>query len=124
MGLYTPIYITDNLQISQIAYGGHGTVSSPYIIPGPSYQAISKLNVSSSLNPAFFAANDYLFPEYDGIIVRNTVSSVMFSGFSSQDQPVFKETQTSLEYLVISQYLQLPQSNFLPIEFYNSSDII
>ncbi len=124
MGLYTPFYITDNSQISQIAYSGHGTLSSPYIIPGPSYQAISKLNVSSSLNPAFSAANDYLFPEYDGIIMRNTDSYVMFSGFSSQDQPVFKETQTSLEYLVISQYLQLPQSNFLPIEFYNSSDII
>ncbi len=124
MGLYTPIYITDNAQLSQIAFSGHGTFSSPYIIPGPSYQAISKLNVSTSLSTAFSAANDYLFPEYDGIIVRNTDLYVRFSGFSSQSQPVFKETQTSLEYLEISQYLQLPQSNFLPLEFYNSSNII
>ena len=124
-GIYTPLYINGEVDLSQLAISGSGLENSPYIIPGYGYLKESGLNALDTLNPAFYAVNDYLYPEFTGILVNNSSSYVAFNGFKSPSNgAAFQYTLSGRLNLAIAQALGMTPTNYLGIYFYNSSHII
>ena len=124
-GIYTPLYIEGSVDLAQLAISGNGLESSPYILPGFGYLRSEGVNALDTLNPAFFAVNDYLYPEFTGILVNDSSSYVVFNGFKAPSNgPAFQYTLSGKLNLAIAQALGMTPTNYLGIYFYNSSHII
>ncbi|EQD51847.1 thermopsin precursor related protein, partial [mine drainage metagenome] len=116
---------TGNAGLGQLSISGGGTEANPYIIPGYSYLESHGTSSLSTLNSAFSAVNDYLFPEYSSILVTGTTDYVVFSGFSGPgNTPAFQYTISGKLNLLIAQALGMTPTNNLGAYFYNSSNIV
>lgn len=70
MGVYTPLYAFGNQQLQYISSSGMGTARSPYVLynnPSP----------SGMLDPMFSTFNDYIFPEFSGVMLHGTTAYVV-----------------------------------------------
>jgi len=124
-GLYTPIYIAGNAELRQLAFSGNGSEGNPYIIPGYDYLRSEGISSISMLNQAFNAVNDYLFPEFTGILVMDTSDYAVLNGFKSPvGGPSFQYVLSGKLNLEIAQALGMTPANNLGIYLYNSSHII
>ena len=75
-GVYTPLYAFDNSQLLYISSSGSGTVAQPYVL-------FNNAPSSGQLNSLFSTFNDYLFPEFQGVILHSTNDYVMMSQMPS-----------------------------------------
>lgn len=118
-GLYTPIYISGNNQLREFSISGNGTETNPYLVAGPSY-----LSTGSGLSSVFSRTNDYLFPVFNSILVSGTSNYSLYTGFrtSSGNSP-FLVNYTTPGLLELTQGFDVPEYNYLPSAFYNSSNV-
>ncbi len=75
-GVYTPLYAFGNSQLQFISFWGHGTKHSPYMIynnPSP----------SGYLDPIFSTFNDYMFPQFSGVLLHGTDAYVVMQNMPS-----------------------------------------
>ncbi len=74
MGIYTPIVANSNAElaavVSQLGGSGNGTAISPYIISAG----------SNMINPIFGSMNDYSFPAFAGLLLRNVTAHLNITG--------------------------------------------
>ena len=86
MGVYTPLYAFGNDQLKYISYCGDGTLYYPYVIyrnPAP----------GGMLDPLFSTFNDYVFPQFSGVLLHGTTAHVLMyhmPSFSVQYQQPFQ----------------------------------
>ncbi len=124
-GLYTPLYFSSNQQLEELSISGNGTISNPYLIPGPLYYAEQDENVQAIMNQAFSRTNDYLYPVFSGIQDWNTTAYVIYDGFRTPSgSPVFMVNLPSSLLPGLTQDFEVSSVNFLQMVFYNSSHII
>lgn len=109
MGIYAPLYIFGNQQLSQVSKSGSGTSADPYIVTGVQ---------NNSILPVFGRFNDFGFPLFSGILVSGTTDNVYFTGMPSFHIQYSYSVQTFLS------YLGLPPFNYLNMEFYNDSNVV
>ncbi len=107
-GIYTPLYAFDNQQLANLASSGTGTVGNQYIISGSG---------TVVLDPLFSELNDFFFPVFPGVMFVGTSAYVQLEGFPT---PYIQYMQPLVPAL---QFYGLPTSNYLPFEFYNSSNV-
>ena len=113
MGIYTPIIVTNNSQLTAYAYKGTGSAANPYVINASS---------STGMNPLFGAINDYEFPTFPGLLITNTSDHVIVNNMT---MPV---TYTGFNALLINYYNSVygfvqPLSNQMQLQIYNSSNV-
>lgn len=123
-GLYTPIYISGNAELGQLSMSGNGSEGNPYIIPGYQYLRSAGIDSTNTLNQAFTVVNDYLFPEFTGILVKDSSDYVILNGFKSPEGPPFQYVLSGKLNLAIAQAFGMTAANNLGMYFYNSSHII
>lgn len=124
-GLYTPLYISGNAEMAQLAISGNGSERNPYVLPGYGYLRSMGLDSVSTLNQAFNVVNDYLFPEFTGLLVKDSSSYAVMNGFKSPGGgPAFQYVLSGKLNLAIAQLLGMTAANNLGIYFYNSSHVI
>ena len=70
MGVYTPLYAFGNSQLKYISAHGTGTAHNPYVL----YNNPSQ---SGMLSPLFGTFNDYLFPQFSGVLLHSTTAHVV-----------------------------------------------
>ncbi|MEM0157279.1 MAG: thermopsin [Thermoplasmataceae archaeon] len=123
-GIYTPLYSFNNSQLINLSISGNGTVSSPYVIPGPQYLAKAGTYAQTSLNPAFSRVNDYLYPVFNGILQANTTNYTLYAGFrtASGNSP-FKVSLPVTDLASLTQEFDVPAVNFLSEVFYSVSNV-
>lgn len=85
-GVYTPLYAYGNSQLQYISFAGHGTRHSPYMLYN---------NPSSSgyLNPIFSTFNDYIFPQFAGVLLHGTDAYVQMNNMPSFSVQYLTPTQ-------------------------------
>lgn len=108
MGVYAPIYIFGNRQLSDVSSAGSGTAGSPYIVTG---------SQNGSMMPVFGKFNDYAFPVFSGLLVSGTSAHAYFSSLPSFYIYYSQDLQAFLN------YYGLPSVNYLNMEFYNDSNV-
>lgn len=91
-GVYTPLYAFDNSQLQYISQSGMGTPGSPYML-------FNNPTQSGLLNPVFATFNDYVFPEFSGVLLHNTTSLVVI-----QNMPNFGVQYSSNQVYVLYHY--------------------
>ncbi len=82
-GVYTPLYAFGNSQLKYISYAGDGSYQNPYMLfnnPSPSGQ----------LNILFSTMNDYLFPQFSGVLLHSTTAHVVANGMPSFNVPFYQ----------------------------------
>ncbi len=115
-GIYTPLYAFGNDQVPFLTVGstvtgnvtGNGTESNPYIIENNQYEKI---------DPLFTHTNAYMFPEFSGVLLRDTNVSVLM-----ESSPAFGIQYGQFE----SSYLAfhgLPSQNNLNMVFYGTEGV-
>lgn len=75
-GVYTPLYAFGNQQLKYISYAGDGSARHPYMLfnnPAPGGQ----------LNILFSTVNDYLFPQFSGVLLHSTSAHVVANNMPS-----------------------------------------
>ncbi len=75
-GVYTPLYAFGNQQLKYISYAGDGSARHPYMLfnnPAPGGQ----------LNILFSTVNDYLFPQFSGVLLHSTTAHVVANNMPS-----------------------------------------
>ncbi len=119
-GLYTPIYILGDSQLKNFSQSGNGTEAKPYVIAGP-----YSTSAGSALSSVFSRTNDYLFPVFNGILVSGITNYTIFTGFKtdSGDSP-FLVHYSYPELSELTQSFDVPEYNYLPSAFYNSSNLV
>ncbi len=108
MGLYTPLYAYGNSQLQYISQSGKGTQKNPYVLynnPAPSGQ----------VNPLFASMNDYAFPSFSGVLLKDTSAYVLMD-----NMPGFKVVYPAYEQQLIQFFGFLP-FNYLGYFLYNTS---
>lgn len=119
-GLYTPIYIFGNGQLKNFSQSGTGTEASPYVIDGP-----YSLSTGSVISNVFSRTNDYLFPVFNAILVSGTTDYTIFSGFKTESGGApFLVHYSSPGLASLTQSFDVPEYNYLPSAFYNSSNFV
>lgn len=107
-GIYTPLYAMANSQLAAISSGGTGTESDPYMIAN---------NEVENLSAEFASLNDYGFPSYAGISLRNTNAYVVIEN-PAPFLVIF--WGASLEVAVLT---DAPSSNDLSTWLFNTSHV-
>lgn len=69
MGLYTPLYAFGNQQLQYISSSGSGTSNNPYVL-------FNNPSTSGMLSNLFSSFNDYIFPDFAGVLLHSTTSYV------------------------------------------------
>ncbi|WMT50836.1 MAG: thermopsin family protease [Ferroplasma sp.] len=110
MGIYTPLYAFDNAQIANISMHGNGTPGNPYIMDNRQVMPIS---------PLFEEFNDYAFPVFAGVLLKNTNASVVMANMPSM---YIGYTSTNPTYELYVSFYGFPNYNFLNYEMYNASN--
>ncbi|WP_297215938.1 thermopsin [Thermoplasma sp.] len=108
MGIYTPLFAMDNQQLANISISGNGSATNPYVVENQQYMPI---------NPLFDEFNDFLFPVFPGVVIANTNASVNLISM-----PSFYMQYAGYQEEVLKA-LKLPTYNYLPFEFYNTSNL-
>ncbi|KAA8921873.1 thermopsin, partial [Thermoplasma sp.] len=108
MGIYTPLFAMDNQQLANISISGNGSPSNPYLVENQQYMPV---------NPLFDEFNDFLFPVFPGVVIANTNASVNLISM-----PSFYMQYAGYQAEVL-RALHLPTYNYLPLEFYNTSNL-
>jgi len=108
MGIYTPLYAMDNMQLQYISSGGNGTAGNPYVIYNNQY---------NPLNSLFWQFNDFTFPVFPGIMLVNTSAYVLID----HSAPFFFYYPSFLSTFLTT--YGLPSFNFLQTELYNTSHV-
>lgn len=115
-GVYTPLYATGNDQLASLTVGsstsgnitGAGTLNDPYMVEN---------NQLANLNALFTHTNAFMFPEFSGILIRNTDAYTMIA-----DPPSFGIHYPASMSNYFS-YFGVPPDNSLNIQFYKTSGI-
>lgn len=115
-GVYTPLYANGNDQLSLLAVGhssngtmtGNGTASDPYVLENNQYTRINEL---------FTRTNNYLYPEFSGLLIENTNTSVRV------DSPPSFQFKYPVEKYNLLNTLGLPYYNNLNMILYNTSKV-
>lgn len=108
LGIYTPLFATGNGQLANISAGGLGTITNPYLIENSQSQSIA---------PEFNQINDYGFPIFPGLLIRDTTSYV-----SVNNPAPFSMLYVGIWAQVENAYGG-PSTNDLPLEVYNASHV-
>lgn len=66
-GIYTPLFAMNNAQLANISYAGTGTASNPYMLDNQQYYPLS---------PVFGSVNDFVFPQFEGVMIMDTTAHV------------------------------------------------
>jgi thermopsin len=110
-GLYVPVLAFGNSDVANIASGGSGSASHPYLLKFSQHQPISSL---------FSAYDIFTEPLYPGMLLSGVTAHVVV-----QHPPSFRVLLSSEAQIVLVDYygLRVPTHNYLPIEIYDSSNI-
>jgi thermopsin len=111
MGIYTPLYAFDNSQLANISLYGNGSTGNPYVMDNYQVRPIS---------PLFEEFNDFAFPVFSGVLLRNTNASVVMEYMPSM---FIKYTSTNPTYESYLSFYNLPAYNFLNYEMYNTTNV-
>ena len=109
MGIYTPLYAFDNAQIANISMFGNGSPGNPYVMDNFQIMPIS---------PLFEEFNDFAFPVFSGVILKNTNASVVM-----ENMPSLYIGYTNPTYQLLISFYGFPSYNFLNYELYNASNV-
>ena len=107
-GIYTPLFAMNNAQLANISVSGSGTASNPYIAENSAYPGIS---------PLFGEVNDFLFPVFEGVMIRNTNAY-----FEMNNMPDFSFQMPQYTDLFLN-FFKLPDTNYMGYWLYNTSNI-
>ncbi len=107
IGVYTPIIINGNKQLTESAVSGAGSAANPYVIDAYS---------ANGINTIFAQLNDYAFPVFPGVFIYNTNYHVKVSNFH------MNVTYSGFAGL-LSNFYGLLNSNNLPMWVYNSTNV-
>jgi thermopsin len=70
LGIYTPLWVWNDSQFSNVSTGGVGTPSDPYQL----------VNSQTTVMPSVFGTwNDFTFPVFTGVFLQNTNASVVMA---------------------------------------------
>ncbi|WP_241761834.1 thermopsin [Thermoplasma acidophilum] len=108
MGIYTPLFAFNNQQLANISVSGTGSSANPYVVENQQYMPI---------NPLFDEFNDFVFPVFPGVMIANTNASVNLISM-----PSFYMQYAGYQVQILKN-LKLPTYNYLPFEFYNTSNL-
>lgn len=78
-GVYTPLWAFSNGELAGISISGDGSASDQYVLfdnPTNGCDACGGA-LNGSLSSAFFSLNDYLYPDFFGILLDGTTSFVL-----------------------------------------------
>ena len=114
LGVYTPLYINGDVQIKSLTSGnstggmghGMGTVSDPYVMDNNQYTRIDGL---------FTRTNNFLYPQFSGILIENTDSSIKIDS-----PPSFQYKYPVGTYNLLASF-DLPYYNNFNIILHNTS---
>lgn len=107
-GIYTPLFATNNAQLANISVSGNGTQSNPYI---------AENSASPGISPLFGEVNDFLFPVFEGVMIRNTNAY-----FEMNSMPDFSFQMPHYTDLFLN-FFKLPETNYMGYWLYNTSNI-
>lgn len=105
-GVYTPLWAFGNAEVANIAQSGNGTPGNPYVLYHKQPAPISSL---------FGLYNDYAFPVFPGVFLKDTSVSVELNNSST--------FQTYTNGFQPSPYQYLPTTNDLQYWFWNVSGV-
>ncbi len=111
VGIDTPLVAWGNAELSAIASGGHGTSASPYLLD-------TGRSPGGYLNSVFSMSNDYLYPVFVGVMLVGVTAHVDLVDPSSFAVQYPASLDAALE------SLDLPTTNNLQIEVYDSSNFV
>jgi thermopsin len=113
LGVYTPLYANGNAQLKYISYRTFGWFGSQYVLyNNPSY--------TGYLNPLFGMLNDYAFPAFQGILLRDVTAPVLITQAPTFSVNYADYASASL----ISSFFSLPSTNDLGIFLYQTSNAV
>lgn len=122
-GFYTPIYADGNQQLRNLSITGNGTVHNPFLVAGPEYYSELGMKIPASLSGLFSRINDYLFPVFYGLLLRNISNYSLFTGFrNSGGNSPFGVEYSTINLQALTQEFDVPQYDYLPSAFYDSSN--
>ncbi len=113
-GVYTPLIADGNDQLAELALAGNGSADAPYLLPTGGI---------AHLDPIFGQMNDFTFPVFPGLLLRQTTARV-----DANALPVFEvgyagaalQTIFALSVLVGA---PLPVTNDLQLELYGTAGV-
>lgn len=116
LGVYTPLYADGNGQLKSLTIGasgtgstvGNGTIADPYVLENNQLTRISEL---------FTRANNFLYPQFSGLMIENSNSYVKIDS-----PPSFQYKYPVSSYNLLNS-MQLPFYNNLNMIFYNTAGI-
>lgn len=112
-GVYTPLYAFGNQQLKYISMLGHGTPQNPYVLfnnPSP----------TGYLNPLFSSFNDYVFPDFTGVLLHSTSAYVVM-----HNMPSFNVQYTQPSQLHALAYFGVQYTtNQIGFVLYNSQNVL
>ena len=109
VGIYTPLFAFTNAELASISSAGAGTLGTPYILLNNQY---------GSLAPQFATWNDYLFPEFPGLLIAGTTAYVQVTPPSFEiDLPAWDFAPWYVA------PLGLPLTNNLQLQFYDTANV-
>jgi thermopsin len=68
LGIYTPLIIWGDIELTVMSIGGNGTVTNPYILPSTE---------PGQLDPEYAQWNDFQFPVFPGLLLVDTSAYVL-----------------------------------------------
>lgn len=110
-GLYVPIIAFGNSAVASIAQSGTGTTNKPYVVTYSQYQPISSL---------YSAYDTFTQPLYPGVLLSGVTAHVVLQSLPSL---YIRQSPEAVEVLQSYYGLNVPATNNLPIEIYDSSNI-
>lgn len=110
LGVYTPLYANGNDQLKELVSStqGNGNISNPYVLENNQYVLISEL---------FTRTNNFLYPQFSGILIQNTDSYVRIDS-----PPSLQYKYPVGEYALLAS-MGLPYYNNLNMVLYNTSHV-
>ncbi len=116
-GVYTPLYANGNEQLVNLTQGrssngtpvGNGTLADPYLLENNQYVRINEL---------FTRTNNFLYPQFSGILIQNTNKTVRVDS-----PPSFQYKYPVDQYMLLNS-MGLPYFNNLNMIFQNTSGVI
>ena len=107
-GVYTPLFAMNNAQLANISSSGSGTQTNPYIAENAGFP---------SIGPLFGEVNDFLFPVFEGVMIRDTNAY-----FEMNNMPDFSFQMPQYTDAFLS-FFNLPTTNYMGYWLYNTSNI-
>lgn len=116
LGIYTPLYANGNNQLKYLTVGssgngsvtGNGTIADPFVLENNQYARISEL---------FTRANDFLYPQFSGMLIENT------NVYVKMDSPPSFQYKYPVSYYNLLNSMQLPFYNNLNMILHNTSNV-